>query len=112
MGHAKELLHMHSDGRSNGALQERESSSADLFRWAREKILILLLRVVVLLSEKGRDSRSDGQMDLTRGARSAKGGRGRGHVGLVQLVVDGRDKCISKPKSRHLALPILPFLFL
>ncbi len=49
---------------------------ADLFGQAREKILILPPRVVVLLSEKGRDSHSDGWMDLVRGARSAKGGRG------------------------------------
>ncbi len=37
-------------------------SSADLFRWVCEKILILPPRVVVL-PEKGRDSRSDGQTD-------------------------------------------------
>ncbi|MCP4605270.1 MAG: hypothetical protein GY847_32925 [Proteobacteria bacterium] len=71
---------MHSDGRSNGVLRERESGSADLFGWAREKILILLPRVVVLLSEKGRDSRSDGWMDLACGARSVKGGQGRGCI--------------------------------
>ncbi len=66
-------------------------SSADLFGWACEKILILPPRVVVLLSEKGRDSHLDGWMDLAHGARSAKGGRGRGRVGLAQLVVDGES---------------------
>ncbi len=84
------------DGWSNGVLRGRESSSADLLGWAREKILILPPRVIVLLSEKGRDSHSDGWTDLTHGARSAKGGRGRGRVGLAQLVVNGRDKHISK----------------
>ncbi len=71
-----------------GHCGERESSSADLFRWgAREATDFLLLKLVVL-PEKGRDSRSDGQTDLVRGARSAKGRRRRGRIGLAQLVVN------------------------
>ncbi len=34
---------------------------------------------------------TDGQTDLACGARSAKGGRGRGRIGLAQLVVDGES---------------------
>ncbi len=64
------------DGWSNGG------SSADLFRRAREKILILLLRVVVLLSEKEKrpggspGARTDGQMDVSHMQREGRGADG------------------------------------
>ncbi len=63
--------------------QERERSREQFGRpiWtgAREDTDFLLPKLVVL-PEKGRDSRSDGWMDLMHGARSMKGGWGRGHA--------------------------------
>ncbi len=84
----QKLMLGRTDGRSNGVLWERESGSADLFGRAREKALIFLLPKLVVLPEKGRDSRLDGRTDLACCARSAKSGRGRGCT-LHNLVVDG-----------------------
>ncbi len=72
--------------------QERESA-ANLFGRAREKALIFLLPKLIVLPEKGGDSRLDGWADLAccmRSARSAKSGRGHGRT-LHNLVVDGES---------------------
>ncbi len=53
---------------------------ADLFGQAREKALIFLPPKLVVLPEKGRDSRSDGWMDGFRMWRKICEGRGDGGV--------------------------------